>query len=128
MPTRIHASDFGTEACLRKARDAVFWTNISAELHDFISNYTCNKMQDQQLKQLLFTLNVRKNEQNKVLISSFTTCKTQDNLVTVDYFCYLFVLPVDIVTDTSAMAENECIRQQYAPHVIPDVVISDNSN
>lgn len=63
-----------------------------------------------------------------MLISSFTTCKTQDNLVTVDYFCYLFVLPVDIVTDTSAMAENECIRQQYAPHVIPDVVISDNSN
>lgn len=62
-----------------------------------------------------------------MLISSFTTCKTQDNLVTVDYFCYLFVLPVDIVTDTSAMAENECIRQQYAPHVIPDVVISDNS-
>lgn len=63
-----------------------------------------------------------------MLISSFTTCKTQDNLVTVDSFCYLFVLPVDIVTDTSAMAENECIRQQYAPHVIPDVVISDNSN
>lgn len=61
-----------------------------------------------------------------MLISSFTTCKTQDNLVTVDYFCYLFVL--DIVTDTSAMAENECIRQQYAPHVIPDVVISANSN
>lgn len=63
-----------------------------------------------------------------MLISSFTTCKTQDNLVTVDYFYYLFVLPVDIVTDTSAMAENECIRQQYAPHMIPDVVISDNSN
>lgn len=61
-----------------------------------------------------------------MLISSFTTCKTQDNLVTVDYFCYLFVL--DIVTDTSAMAENECIRQQYAPNVIPDVVISANSN
>lgn len=59
-----------------------------------------------------------------MLISSFT--KTQDNLVTLDYFSDLFVL--NIVTDTSAMAENECIRQQYASHVIPDVVISANSN
>lgn len=63
-----------------------------------------------------------------MLISSFTTCKTQDNLVTVDYFSDLFVLFVlVIVTDTSAMAENECIRQQYAPHVIPDAVISANT-
>lgn len=60
-----------------------------------------------------------------MLISSFTTCKTQDNLVTVGYFSDLFVLV--IVTDTSAMAENECIRQQYAPHVIPDAIISANT-
>lgn len=34
---------------------------------------------------------------------------------------------LDIVTDASAMAVEECIRQQYAPHVIPDAVISGNT-
>ncbi|XP_062568920.1 uncharacterized protein K02A2.6-like [Saccostrea cucullata] len=61
MLSRIHSSQIGIEACLRKARDAVFWPNMSSELRDFISKCsTCNEMQDKQPKQPLITHSVPK--------------------------------------------------------------------
>lgn len=124
MLSRIHSSHLGTEACLRKARDAVFWPNMSAELRDFISKCsTCNKMQDQQSKQPLITHDVPKKPWAKLGVDIFTF-QSQDYLVTVDYFSDFFEL--DILTDSSAMTVIDCLKQQFARHGIPDTVISDN--
>lgn len=124
MLSRIHSSHLGTESCLRKARDAVFWPNMSAELRDFISKCsTCNKMQDQQSKQPLITHDVPKIPWTKLGVDIFTY-QNQDYLVTVDYFSDFFEL--DILTDTSAMTVIDCLKQQFARHGIPDTVISDN--
>ncbi|XP_011437820.3 retrovirus-related Pol polyprotein from transposon 297 [Magallana gigas] len=124
MLSRIHSSHLGTESCLRKARDAVFWPNMSAELRDFISKCsTCNKMQDQQSNQPLITHDVPKIPWTKLGVDIFTY-QNQDYLVTVDYFSDFFEL--DILTDTSAMTVIDCLKQQFARHGIPDTVISDN--
>ena len=41
--SRVHSSHLGIEACLRKARDAVFWPNMSSEIKEKIQQCeTCS--------------------------------------------------------------------------------------
>ena len=50
--------------------------------------------------------------------------KTEDYLVTVDYYSDYFEL--DLLPDTSAATVNNCLKQHFARHGMPDVVITDN--
>ena len=41
---KIHSSHQGAEACLRRARDSVFWPNMNAEVRERVSNCeTCSE-------------------------------------------------------------------------------------
>ena len=54
MLTRIHSSHLGIEACLRKARDSLYWPNMNDEIKDYISQCsTCSEMQRNQQKEPL---------------------------------------------------------------------------
>lgn len=37
LTERAHASHIGTEACIRRARDTVFWPRMTTELKEYIS-------------------------------------------------------------------------------------------
>ena len=46
VKSRIHSSHLGVEACLRKARDTVFWPGMDAEVRDQIQQcLICNEFQ-----------------------------------------------------------------------------------
>ena len=52
VKSRIHSSHLGVEACLRKARDTVFWPNINAEVREMIKQCSiCNEFQAKNQKQ-----------------------------------------------------------------------------
>ena len=45
MKMKIHSSHFGIEACLRRARDCIYWPGMSAEMKPFISACeTCREL------------------------------------------------------------------------------------
>ena len=46
VKSKIHSSHLGVEACLRKARDTVFWPGMNAEVKDQIKQCSiCNEFQ-----------------------------------------------------------------------------------
>ena len=52
MLVRIHSSHLGAQSCLRKARDVLYWPNMSNEIKDMIGQCTtCNEYQQSQCKE-----------------------------------------------------------------------------
>ena len=52
IKSKIHSSHQGVEACLRKARDTVFWPNMNAEVRDQIQQCSvCNEFHVKNQKQ-----------------------------------------------------------------------------
>ena len=50
--SKIHSSHLGIEACLRKARDSVFWPNMTGDIRDKVSQCSiCTELQSQNPKE-----------------------------------------------------------------------------
>lgn len=79
MLSRIHSSHLGTEACLRKARDAVLWPNMSA---DYATSYRnaalATKCRTNNQSSLLSHMMYQKyhGQSYELMISSLTKTKT----------------------------------------------------
>ena len=124
MLTRIHSSHLGIEACLRKARDSLYWPNMNDEIKDYISQCsTCSEMQRNQQKEPLIPHEIPDRPWSKVGVDLFTY-RSHEVLVTVDYFSDY--LEIDLLPDTTASTVINCLQQHFSRHGIPDVVISDN--
>jgi hypothetical protein len=55
----IHSSHLGIEACLRKARDSLYWPLMNEEIKDCVSKCsTCSEFQRKQQKEPLMTHDV----------------------------------------------------------------------
>ena len=49
---RLHSSHVGVQGCLRRAREAVYWPNMNADIESYISRCsTCNSIQRNQAKE-----------------------------------------------------------------------------
>ncbi|KAK3089216.1 hypothetical protein FSP39_001808 [Pinctada imbricata] len=124
MLTRIHSSHLGTDSCIRKARDSLFWPNMSTDIKEHISKCSlCNEIQPKQQQEPLMSHDVPNQPWSKLGVDIFTLNK-QNYLVTVDYFSDFFEL--DVLQDTSASTVISCLKQHFSRHGIPDTVISDN--
>ncbi|XP_062614248.1 uncharacterized protein LOC134275989 [Saccostrea cucullata] len=100
MLRRTHFSHLGIEACLRKARDSLYWPLMNEEIKDFVSKCsTCSTFQRKQQKEPLMTHDVPDQPWSKLGIDIFTL-KTEDYLVTVDFYSDFFEL--DLLPDTTA--------------------------
>lgn len=56
MMKRIHASHQGEQACLRRAKDAIFWPGMSSQIKEAVSNCSlCAEYQTAQPKEPLIT-------------------------------------------------------------------------
>ena len=45
MKSRLHSSHIGTESCLRRARECLFWSEVSAEMRELVAQCeTCAKL------------------------------------------------------------------------------------
>ncbi len=60
MLERIHASHLGADACVRKARDALYWPYMSNDIKDYVSVCgTCGEFASKQRKEPLFFCNLK---------------------------------------------------------------------
>ena len=124
MLTRIHSSHLGAEACLRKAKDVLFWPQMSAEIKDKVSNCTaCNEYLSKQTKEPLMTHEIPERPWSKVGIDIFTLDR-QDYLIMVDYYSDYW--EIDVLPDTTSETIVNCCKRQFSRHGIPDSVVSDN--
>ena len=86
MLTRTHTSHQGVEACVKRAKDVIFWPGMTAEIREIVSQCsTCNEIRDKQQKEPLMTYEFPSRPWKLVAQNLFVWNK-KDYLVTVDYY------------------------------------------
>ena len=124
MLARTHSSHQGAEACVRRARDVIFWPGMTAEIKEMANQCsTCNEFRDKQQKEPLMTYDIPSRPWKMVAQDLFTSNK-KDYLITVDYYSDYW--EVDELADTTSQSVIECTKKHFARYGIADVVVTDN--
>ena len=124
MLRKIHRSHIGTEGCLRRARDVLYWPGMNSEAKDFISGCDiCRSLDDKLCKETLISHEVPTRPWAKVACDLFAL-NGKDYLVTVDYFSNFW--EIDYLTRATSRAVISKLRVHFARYGIPDVLVSDN--
>ncbi|GLV46580.1 hypothetical protein CBL_21312, partial [Carabus blaptoides fortunei] len=83
---KIHSSHLGIEACLRKARDIIFWPYMSSEIRDKVAKCAyCNETRNKQINQPMLTHPIPTGPWQRVAMDLFEY-KAQQWIVLTD--CY----------------------------------------
>ena len=113
----------GINACLRRARQLVFWPGMSKEIRQYVETCdTCASHGTRQTAEPLSQHEVPGRPWEKVGTDIFSI-SGRSYLVTVDYFSLFF--EVDYLTDTLSRTVITKLKHHFARHGIPDVLISD---
>ena len=124
ITSRIHSSHLGIEACLRKARDAVFWPSMNSEIKEAVTRCSvCAEFQVKQQNQPMQSHKVPDRPWSRVSTDLFTLGNT-DYVVLVD--SYSDFLEVGKLKGTTSAAIIEFLKEQFSRHGIPDVLVSGN--
>ena len=121
---KAHAGHMGINACIRRARDLVFWPGMSKEIRQLVESCeTCACHTNKQQPETLHMHPVPDRPWAKVGTDLFTI-NGRDYLVTVDYFSNFY--EIDFLADTLSETVIGKLKNHFARHGIPDTVISDN--
>jgi hypothetical protein len=122
---RLHAAHTGVNACLRRAREIVYWPNITADIRRTVEScVTCASHQQSQQKEPLLPHPAPSRPWEKVGLDIFTV-SNHDYLVTVCYLTGWF--EIDRLPSKAITNIIYCLRQHFARHGLPLEVVSDNS-
>ena len=117
-------TDLGIAACLRRARDVLFWPGMSAQINDFISKCsTCNEYWHRQCKEPLLNHPIPSRPWSKLAIDLFVY-DSVNYVVLVDYFSDFW--EIAMLNNTMSTSIIGFCKQQFSRHGIPDILISDN--
>ncbi len=121
---RIHSSHIGVQGCIRRARELVYWPNMTTELTEFIGKCeTCNTLSQAQKKEPLISHEVPSRPWEKLGCDLFEFDQ-KDYLIVVDYYSDYF--EIDKLHDKRAPEIIKKMKAQLARHGIPDQIITDN--
>lgn len=124
MLEALHASHRSADACLRRARECLYWPTMSADIRQYISNCnTCHKFLAQNQKETLKQHDLGSFPWEKVGIDLFAFGNNV-YLVTVDYFSNYF--EVDKLESMTSACVIKKLKYHFARYGIPLTVISDN--
>ena len=124
MKTKVHAGHLGINACLRRARDMIFWPGMSAEIRHHVETCgTCATYCDKQPTAPLVMQEVPTLPWQKISTALFTW-EGKEHLVTVDHNSGFF--EVDILPNISSETVIAAMKPHFARHGIPEGVTSDN--
>ena len=124
MLKKVHASHQGAEACIRRAKDVLFWPGMNGEITNMVSQCAaCNEYQSRQQKEPMMTPEIPTRPWQMVAQDLFTVNR-ENYLITVDYFSDYWEL--DQLPDTLSSIVIEKTKQHFARYGIPETVISDN--
>ena len=120
MIARAHSSHLGPDACVRRARDVLFWPGMADQIKDQVQNCeVCNDFLARQQKEPLMTHKIPETPWSKVGQDLFTL-GDENYLVTVDYYSDYF--EVDLLPDTTAESVVNATKRHFARHGIADMV------
>lgn len=124
MKNRVHMGHLGLNACLRRARDLIFWPQMSKEITQMIESCgICNAYPRKQSNEPILPHPVPDRPWQKVGSDVFVI-KEKNYLVTVDYFSSFF--EIDLLSNVTSYSIIHKLKQHFARYGTPDVLISDN--
>ena len=120
---RVHSSHLGPDACVRRARDVLFWPSMAGQIKEQVQNCeVCNDFLARQQKEPLMTHKIPDTPWSKVGQDLFTY-GSETFLVTVDYYSDYFEL--DLLQDATTESVIKATKSHFARHGIADM-ITDN--
>ena len=121
---RIHISHQGPDACVRRAKDVVFWPGMASEIRHLVSQCSvCNDYAAKQQKEPLISTEIPSRPWSIVAQDLFTF-DHKSYLITVDFYSDFWEL--DPLTETSSETIVACTKAHFSRYGIPDKVITDN--
>ena len=101
MKKKIHSSHLGTESCLRRARECLYWPGMSAEIKEMVASCeTCRTYETTPQKESLMPHETPSRPWEQVGVDLFTL-DNKDYLITVDYYSNFW--EVDRLTSTKTV-------------------------
>ena len=124
VKSRIHSSHLGVEACLRKARDTVFWPGMNAEVRNQIKQCSiCNEFQAKNQKLPMQSHKLPDRPWSRVAEDQFKL-HSQDYIVLVDF--YSDFIEVKKSEESTSSSVVEFVKEQFSRYGIPDSLGTDN--
>ena len=125
MKARIHSSHLGTESCLRRACECIYWPGMSAEIKQYISACEiCRELDTtSQPNEPLISHEVLSCPWESVGTDIFFL-DGKEYLITIDYRRNFW--EADRLLDSNASTVILELKSHYARHGIPDQVMSNN--
>ena len=124
MLYRLHESHLGLVKSKQLARDSIFWPGLNAQLEDMIGRCeTCYTFRNNLQKESLISHTIEPKLFYKVGIDFFHV-EGRNFLLLVDYYSK-FPEVVEMASTTSLETIKQ-LKQMYARHGIPKMVVSDN--
>ncbi|KAK2549435.1 Uncharacterized protein P5673_030110, partial [Acropora cervicornis] len=118
MMKRIHASHQGQQACLRRAKDALFWPGMSSQIKEAVSNWSlCAEYQTAWPKEPLITPELPSRPWS-IVAQDLYSFQGNNFLITVDAFSAYW--EVDKLPQTTSPAVIDVTKQHFARYGIPD--------
>ena len=126
MKNKLLSSHMGTESCLRRVREYIFWPGMSAEIKQQVeAGEICRTFEMSQQKQTLMPHEVPSRPWEKVGTDLFEF-KNKSYPITVDYYTNFW--EVDKLPDTKARIVILKLNNHFARYGCPDKVVSDNGS
>ena len=118
MKLKIHSSHLGIEACLRRARECIYWPGMAAEMKLYISACeTCRELNSTtHAKETLMSHEVQSRPWEKIATDIFTL-DGKDYLVTIDYYSNFW--EVDRLPNSKASTTILNLKSHFARYGIP---------
>ena len=114
--SRIHSSHQGVASCLRKARDIVFWSGMSAEIKDQVEKCSvCAEFQAKNASQPMQSHQILDRPWSKIATDLFTL-HSKNYITVVNYFSdFIEVSELQDTTSTSAIQALKELFQTMDP-------------
>ena len=124
MKEKLHSSHVGIEACLRRARECLYWPNMSAEVKDYISKCSvCANYGTSQPKEPLMSHDIPDRPWQTIGVD-LLTLNGVDYVVTSDYFSNFW--EIDRLHSTDASTVIRKLKSHFARYGTPETVVTDN--
>lgn len=124
MIARLRSSHLGTEACPRKARDRIFFPDMTTQIKEAVAKCeVCAEYQTANPQQPMQTHKNPERPWSRVRADLFSL-HSKDYIVLVDY--YSDFVEVDLLKNTKSSAVIKFLKAQFSHHGISDVLVTDN--
>lgn len=124
MLKKIHESHLGVVKCKERARDVLYWLNMSTQIEEFVSQCSvCNMHKNSNPREPLISHQIPGRPWSKIGTDLFHY-NGSDYLLSVDY--YSKFPEISKLSDTTAQSVIVAMKSRFARHGIPDTVVLDN--